>query len=102
MKEDRKRGILEGDSRRIPRKPSTLPDSRFTSNDPRRKKYNIENSNGFGGGNSSNSILVDGADIRWPQQNNQHINGHAVSTDSTLLFTTAVCHSQSQKVLLYV
>lgn len=104
IKEDRKRGILEGgDCRRLPRKPSTLPDSRFSVNDPRRKRYTIDSSNGFGccGNNSSNPPnVVDGPDLRWSQQNNQHTNGHVVSTtETTPLFTSNSINNQALKVL---
>ena len=109
IKEDRKRGILEGgDCRRLPRKPSTLPDSRFSANDPRRKRYTIDNSNGFGScGNSSSTttpVAVDVPDLRWPQQNNQHTNGHAATTTETApLFTSnAVNHNQPLKVFCWL
>ncbi len=103
IKEDRKRGILEGgDCRRLPRKPSTLPDSRFSANDPRRKRYTIDNSNGIGGCNNSNSntpVAVDVPDLRWPQQNNQHTNGHVATTETAPLFTSnSVNHNQPLKV----
>ena len=105
IKEDRKRGILEGgDCRRLPRKPSTLPDSRFSANDPRRKRYTIDNSNGFGScGNPNNQpVVVDGSDMRWPQQNNQHNNGHVSSTETAPLITSnPVNHNQTLKVFFF-
>lgn len=104
IKEDRKRGILEGgDCRRLPRKPSTLPDSRFSANDPRRKRYTIDNSNGFGvvGNNTNPSNVVDVPDMRWPQQNNQQTNGHSATTDTAPLFTANVVnHNQPLKVFV--
>lgn len=113
IKEDRKRGILEsGDCRRmLPRKPSTLPDTRFSAYDPRRKRYTVhDNSSSVYNGNivntgantaptaspqppppppppppasvSSSSSVVDGPpDMRWPVSNSHHSNGHTPSAE---------------------
>ncbi|KAI9563885.1 hypothetical protein GHT06_011353 [Daphnia sinensis] len=93
IKEDRKRDILEGgDCRRLPRKPSTLPDSRFSANDPRRKRYTIDNSNGFANCNNSGSkqpVVVDGLDMRWPQQSNQQNDVNLSTTEPVPSFTPA-------------
>ncbi|KAK4028485.1 hypothetical protein OUZ56_017754 [Daphnia magna] len=93
IKEDRKRDILEGgDCRRLPRKPSTLPDSRFSANDPRRKRYTIDNSNGFGNCNNSSSkqpVVVDGLDMRWPQQSSQQNDVNLPTTETAPSFTPA-------------
>jgi hypothetical protein len=43
--------------------------------------------------------VVDGPDMRWPQQNNQHNNGHVSSTETTPLFiSNPVNHNQTLKV----
>ena len=73
IKEDRKRGILEGDCRRLPRKSSTLPDARFLSNDPRRKRLTLDNSNGY-------PTAADGSERRWSRDishADHHTNGNA-------------------------
>lgn len=106
IKEDRKRDILEGgDCRRLPRKPSTLPDSRFSVNDPRRKRYTIDNTNGFGGYNNSNNkqpVVVDGLDMRWPQQSNHQSDGNPSTTETAPSFVPALLsHSQPVKVLFF-
>ena len=59
IKEDRKRGIIEGgDCRRmLPRKPSTLPDARFSAYDPRRKRYTVhDNSSSSNSGYNGNIV----------------------------------------------
>ncbi|XP_059352731.1 leucine-rich repeat and calponin homology domain-containing protein 1-like isoform X2 [Daphnia carinata] len=93
IKEDRKRDILEGgDCRRLPRKPSTLPDSRFSANDPRRKRYTIDNSNGFANCNNSSSkqpVVADGLDMRWPQQSNQQKDINLSTTETAPSFPPA-------------
>ena len=66
IREDRKRGVLEGDCRRLPRKPSTLPDARFASSDPRRKRFTVDS--GYATG--------DGSEPRWSQESHVDLNGH--------------------------
>lgn len=96
IKEDRKRGVLEGvDGRRLPRKPSTLPDARLPANDPRRKRYTLDSANGFtiGTNGSSQAPTADDSHSRWVQSilhanHAGHTNGHANGSESS--FASAV------------
>ena len=85
VKEDRKRGILEGGGdcggRRLSRKPSNLPDTgRFLSNDARRRRFTFDN--GFPTSDPT-------ADQRWPR-NDTTSEHHSTTTNGNAAAVVAV------------